>query len=64
MTVLESYNDSSRDESMMVNKMKGVVYNPYFNDITNGIGIFYNTGQNMMENINHFLAIWHLKNLL
>ena len=29
-----AYNDSSRDESMMVNKMKGVVYNPYFNDKT------------------------------
>lgn len=34
-----AYNDSSRDESMMVNKMKGVVYNPYFNDKTNGLGI-------------------------
>lgn len=34
-----AYNDSSRDESMMANKMNGVVYNPYFNDKTNGLGI-------------------------
>ena len=33
------YRDSDRDNSIMVNRMNGVIYNPYFNDKTNGLGI-------------------------